>query len=198
MYKKLTACALAAFVAGGALALLSACSGGDEELDYTTATYSQLKDVDWDQKTVQYQFLNDRLDGYGAYWPICLNLYSDGSAAAWQATVTGFHVTHYADEEHYILWDFYGYWTSSADRITINLKGEGYSVVSDFGTNVTPTELTYSGVQIDSQGSGSIADFVCMASVGTDIKGMVTCDGTVHYKTFTDFYNSYKDEFSEE
>ncbi len=173
----------------------TACS---ESIDYTTATYSELKEVDWDsdKKVVKYQFLNDTIEGYGAYWPVCLNLYEDGSAAAWQATVTGFHVTHWADEEHLILWDFYGSWSEEGSTITLNLKGEAATLTTDFGDRVTPDALSYT-ITV-SGGKATIIDFVLMSSTGHNLKGLVTCDGTVHYEGFTEFYNSYKDSYSEE
>jgi hypothetical protein len=127
-----------------------------------------------------------------------MNLYTDGSVAVWQSTVTGFHVTHWAVESKYVIWDFYGYWEETDGKIDINLKGEGYSVTSDFGTTVSPTELSYKEVSL-TNGKGDVLGFVLMSSVGRDIGEMtsnkVSCDGTVHYNNLNAFFNSYKDSY---
>lgn len=101
-------CALALVFAGVAVVCFTGCGKTKpKELDYKTASYQTMKSDDWNSKDVTYQFLNDRFDGYGSSWPVCLNLYSDGSAASWQSTVTGFHVNHWANQDKYVIWDFY-------------------------------------------------------------------------------------------
>lgn len=199
--KKLLACISVLVLSLGLVCALTACGGEDDantdDLDYTTATYAQLKEVKWDTKTVKYQYLNDRFEGYGSSWPVCLNLYEDGTAASWQATVTGFHVTHWAIQNKYVIWDFYGTWETNTDgAITLKMKGEGYDVVSDFGTTTSPESLTYT-LMLE-EGKGQILDYACIASVGVDIKGAVVNDGTVHYSTFEAFFNSYKNDYAEE
>ena len=161
------------------------------------AAYTELKAQDWDAKPVAYQFLNDRFDGYGAYWPVCLNLYEDGTAASWQATVTGFHVTHWAIEDKYVLWDFYGTWEQTDDGIRLTMNGEAFDVISDFGTNTTPETLEYT-VKVDENGKGVIEDYVLLASVGANLTGAVSSDGTVPYATLEDFFQDYQAEYVEE
>ena len=193
--KKIVSLVLALMFLLSASVLMMGC--GKSELDYSTASYADLKNVDWNSKQVKYQFLNDRVDGYGAYWPVCLNLYADGTAASWQSTVTGFHVTHWANEEKYLLWDFYGTWKETDGGILLTLKGEGAELTSDFGSQKTPEELEYT-VKLSTDGKGEIADFALIASVGANITGMVSSDGTVHYKSFEEFFKSYEGEYSAE
>ena len=193
--KKIVSMVLAVALIMSACLMLIGC--GNSSIDYANASYAELKKVDWNSKTVKYQFLNDRVDGYGAYWPVCLNLYTDGTAASWQATVTGFHVTHWADESKYLLWDFYGTWEETSDGIKLVVKGEGAELTSDFGSQKTPDLLEYT-VKIGADGKADIPDYVLVASVGANITGLVSSNGSVQYKTFEDFFKSYEGEYSAE
>jgi hypothetical protein len=181
----------------GLLALAAVLCSCGPKVDYTKANYTELKaSQNWVTKEgVKYQYLNDRLEGFGAYWPVCLNLYSDGSAASWQATVTSAFVNHVYDDSKHVTWQFLGNWTMEGNAIHLHMRGETVSVFFA-GPNTTtdaPDDLSYDFTLTD--GKGTIGTYVLLSSAGTDLTTIVADDGTVHFATLNAFYESYKDDY---
>lgn len=207
--KKRMCAAIVALVMILSVIMLGGCSAKTDWTTYSFEDYQKISFEEWDSKKIEYQFLNEYAteeSGYGYYYPVVLNLCEDGSAVAWHGSITaGGHNPMWTDEEKMLLWAEYGYWTKEVkDGVTtlkIHLEAGNALEGDPMGGNVTatgaPVVHDYEASDALEKGTFILGAYNTFSSFKSDIPSAATCDGTVHFKSYQEFYDSWKANIAE-
>lgn len=187
-------------------------AGCSSKVDWTTYTFEDFQKIsfeEWDGKAIKYQFLNEYASeefGYGYYYPVVLNLCEDGSAVAWHGSITaGSHNPMWTDQEKMLLWVEYGYWTEEVkDGVTtlkIHLEAgnklEGDPMAGNVTASGAPVVHDYEASDTLETGKFILGAYNTFSSFKSDIPSAATCDGTIHFKSYQEFYDSWKANIAE-